>query len=109
MARKPIPKILQNDKEYLSLSYAASFCGYHKERLRQLIKENKLTAEKIGSTWFIEESVLQNFIDQNGRQPNKNFPGDSKELLQKIENLTGELVSVNSRLKKVEYQKNYAK
>ena len=69
MARKLIPKILRNGKEYLSLTYAASFCGYNKERLRQLIKENKLSAESVNGVWFIEQSVLQNFIDENVRTP----------------------------------------
>ncbi|QQG46363.1 MAG: DUF5011 domain-containing protein [Candidatus Niyogibacteria bacterium] len=65
MARHQIPKIWRNDKEFLSLTYAASFAGYHKERLRQLIKENKLSAERINGVWFIEKSVLQNFITEN--------------------------------------------
>ncbi|MBI2506991.1 MAG: helix-turn-helix domain-containing protein, partial [Candidatus Niyogibacteria bacterium] len=65
MARHQIPKIWRNDKEFLSLTYAASFAGYHKERLRQLIQENKLSAERINGVWFIEKSVLQNFITEN--------------------------------------------
>ncbi|MEK7566887.1 MAG: hypothetical protein AAB527_02020, partial [Patescibacteria group bacterium] len=67
MARKFIPKILRNGKEYLSLTYAASFCGYNKERLRQLIQENKLAAERVKGVWFIEQRVLQNFIDEKRR------------------------------------------
>ena len=81
MARKQITNIFRDGKEYLSLTHAATFCGYHKERLRQLIQENKLAGESISGVWFIEKSVLQNFINAKGgsahnffEKPKNSFP-----------------------------------
>ena len=65
MARKVIQGISHNGKKYLSLNYAASLSGYHKDYLSQLIRQGEIEGEKIRNTWFIEESVFTRFRDRN--------------------------------------------
>ncbi|MCH7882843.1 hypothetical protein IIA95_00255, partial [Patescibacteria group bacterium] len=64
MARKAIKSISRNGKAYLSLYYASSLCGYHKDYLGQLIRSGKLSAERIGNAWFIEEDVFKRFREK---------------------------------------------
>ncbi|MBI3075106.1 MAG: hypothetical protein HYY92_02780 [Parcubacteria group bacterium] len=63
MARKRVRVISRNGKRYLSLAYAAPLIGYHKDYLGQLIRRGKLKGERIGTTWFIEESIFTKFCE----------------------------------------------
>ena len=63
MARKIIRFTIRNGRRYISLSFASSLCGYHKDYLGQLIRNQKLHGEKIGNAWFIEESEFEKFVE----------------------------------------------
>ena len=64
MARKAVRVISRNGKRYLSLNYAAPLAGYHKDYLGQLIRKGKLSGERIGSTWFVEENIFNKFCEK---------------------------------------------
>ena len=49
----------------MSLHFAASLCGYHKDYLGQMIRSGKLRGERIGSSWFLEEAVFSKFLEEN--------------------------------------------
>ncbi|NMG11186.1 DNA-binding protein [Brasilonema sp. UFV-L1] len=57
---KPLVPIA--DKILLKLSEAQALTGLSKGILRTAIKEGKLKAEKIGSTWRIKRSDLDEFV-----------------------------------------------
>src|SRR3989344_3516197 len=66
MARLAIAQISHDGKIYFSIAHVAIISGYHRERIRQLIAENKLPAERIGSAWFVAESDAVKFIQKKG-------------------------------------------
>jgi hypothetical protein len=46
-------------KKYISSKRAAQICGYTQDYVGQLIRENKIVAQRMGRAWFVsEESIL---------------------------------------------------
>ena len=97
MSRRLNGEIWRNGKKFIPLNIASAACGYHREYLRQLIKNGKLGGERIGSSWFISEDVFSSFIKNNptgvsnySNQTNQNFGiiekkiSDLEEKLEKI-------------------------
>ena len=66
MARKVIREISLNGKKHISLNFASSLCGYHKDYLGQLIRGGKLQATRFENSWFIESDEFARFCEKNG-------------------------------------------
>jgi excisionase family DNA binding protein len=49
------------EDEFVLLSQAAKEAGYTRERLRQLIHANELTASRLGPYWYVKRSDLEAF------------------------------------------------
>ncbi|MBP1616019.1 MAG: Helix-turn-helix domain [Bacteroidetes bacterium] len=46
-----------------SINALSEFLDLHPETLRSLIRENKMRAFKLGRKWMIEESAVNEFLD----------------------------------------------
>jgi len=50
-------------EDWLTTVEAAEFSGYHREYLRELIREGKLAARRFGSVWAIDKTSLLAFLE----------------------------------------------
>ena len=102
MSRKLNGEIWKNGRKFIPLNIASASSGYHREYLRQLIKNGKLAGERIKSSWFIEEDVFSSFIKNNptniSYNPNQN---DSK--------IESKLAALEEKLEKIAINLNYIK
>ncbi len=55
----------------LSAKQAAEILGVHHSRVRVLIKEKRLPAQKIGGAWIIKEKDLEKVKDRKPGRPKK--------------------------------------
>ena len=65
-----------NKKNLLTVSEAAQLSGYHPERIRELIRENKITAYKFSIVWQVDRQSLLEYLvrvqklgNKRGRKP----------------------------------------
>src|SRR3989344_1702934 len=112
MARKSINKILHNGKECLSLTFASSVCGYHRKRLRQLIISGELPGVVLNKIWFIEEEVLQKFLQNrtNSHVPLNRAASETKsdvneKLLQTLSSIDNKLELFDKKFANFESKK----
>ncbi len=50
---------MNNESEWLTVNEAAKISGYHPEYIRELIRDNKITAKKFSIVWMVNrESIL---------------------------------------------------
>jgi excisionase family DNA binding protein len=68
------------NEEWLTTSDAAQLSGYHVERIRELIREGKITARKFGPVWAVHKGSLLAYVLKmeeagNKRGPNQKEPG----------------------------------
>ena len=52
------------DEEWLTTADAARVTGYHVERIRELIREGKITARKFGPVWAVNRESLLAYVRQ---------------------------------------------
>ncbi len=55
----------------LSVKDAAAALGFSEQRIKQLIYEERLRAEKIGNQWIIVEADLETVKDRQTGRPKK--------------------------------------
>ena len=55
----------------LSAKQAAEILGVHHSRVRVLINEKRLSAQKIGGAWIIKEEDLEKVKDRKPGRPKK--------------------------------------
>ena len=55
----------------ISAKQAAEILGVHHSRVRVLIKEKRLPAQKIGGAWIIKEKDLEKVKDRKPGRPKK--------------------------------------
>ncbi|MEK7596427.1 MAG: helix-turn-helix domain-containing protein, partial [Patescibacteria group bacterium] len=88
------------------MSYASQLSGYHRERIRQFIREGKLPAEKIGTVWYVAENIFSEFLKKvlnKNRVQEKTFKEINSEIiLQKFGELNDNLHKLDDRLSKFE-------
>ena len=63
----------------LSAKQAAEILGVHHSRVRVLIKEKRLPAQKIGGAWIIKEKDLELVKDRKPGRPKKQKGGSWTE------------------------------
>lgn len=49
---------------WLTVTQAAQFSGYHPERIRELIREGKISAHKFGSVWAVHKTSLIDYLQK---------------------------------------------
>lgn len=47
---------------WLTTTEAAELSGYHPERIRELIREGKVQAQKKGNAWWVDQASLQAYM-----------------------------------------------
>lgn len=57
--------------ELLTVSEAAKLSGYHPERIRELIRENKVTACKFSIVWQVDRQSLIDYLAKVQKLGNK--------------------------------------
>jgi excisionase family DNA binding protein len=62
----------KNNKKLLSVKDAAEVLELSEQRIKQLIYEERLKAEKVGNQWIIMESDLEAVTDRPTGRPPKN-------------------------------------
>ncbi|MEK7599113.1 MAG: hypothetical protein AAB474_01500, partial [Patescibacteria group bacterium] len=101
MSRKSNREIWKNGKKFIPLNIASVSSGFHREYLRQLIKNGKLVGERIGSSWFIAEDVFSNFIKNNptngSHYSNGNIENKFTTLEKKLEKIANDLNYVKDK------------
>ena len=67
---------MANGEDWLTVNQAAVISGYHPERIRELVREQKVDAHKFGSVWAIYKSSLLEYLrkmqasgQKRGRKP----------------------------------------
>jgi excisionase family DNA binding protein len=63
----------------ISAKQAAEILGVHHSRVRVLIKEKRLPAQKIGGAWIIKEKDLELVKDRKPGRPKKQKGGSWTE------------------------------
>ena len=57
--------------EWITTQEAAQLSGYHPERIRELIREQKIKAVKKGSAWWVDRKSLLAFLKQVTKSEDK--------------------------------------
>lgn len=67
---------MAEDSEWLTVSDAAKLSGYHPETIRELIREDKITAHKFSIVWQVNKKSLLEYVakaqssgEKRGRKP----------------------------------------
>jgi excisionase family DNA binding protein len=67
---------MPNKSDWLTVSEAAKLSGYHPERIRELIRDNKIVAQKFSIVWQVNRESLQAYLSKmqkigkkRGRKP----------------------------------------
>jgi hypothetical protein len=67
--------------EWLTVNEAAKISGYHPERIRELIRDNKITAQKFSIVWQVDQKSLLAYLtkirelgEKRGRKSKKPTP-----------------------------------
>ena len=60
--------------ELLTVNEAAKLSGYHPERIRELIRENKITAYKFSIVWQVDRQSLLDYVAKMQAQGEKRGP-----------------------------------
>lgn len=47
--------------DYVSTKEAAQLLGYHVERVREMVREGKLRADKKGRTWWVYRAAVEDY------------------------------------------------
>jgi excisionase family DNA binding protein len=61
-------------EKWITAKEAAELSGYHLERIRELIREGKITARKFGSVWAVERESLQAYVRSMQKQGERRGP-----------------------------------
>ena len=59
------------ESEWITTAEAAVLSGYHIERIRELLREDKINGRKFGRTWMVDKtSVIEyvQFIESRGER-----------------------------------------
>ena len=48
--------------DWISVEEAAKISGYHRERIRELARDGKISAQKFATVWQIERSSLLSYM-----------------------------------------------
>jgi hypothetical protein len=69
--------------DWITTADAAKLAGYHVERIRELIRENKVVGKKFGPVWAVNQESLMDYLNKmqeagnkRGRKPRKKFPNN---------------------------------
>jgi len=67
---------MPNKSDWLTVSEAAKLSGYHPERIRELIRDNKIVAQKFSIVWQVSHGSILSYISKmqkmgkkRGRKP----------------------------------------
>ena len=74
-------ELVVDGKIYLPSSALAGRFSYTKDYISKLARESKIDARRVGRQWFIDESSLQDFIDQTAEAKAKQTLGHSLRAL----------------------------
>ncbi|MBT4894701.1 helix-turn-helix domain-containing protein, partial [bacterium] len=58
-------KLTIDNKKYLSSTHAGKISGYTNDYVARLARQKKVAGKKVGRTWYVEESSLKSFIQNN--------------------------------------------
>jgi excisionase family DNA binding protein len=53
---------MKNKSKLLTVNEAAKLSGYHPERIRELIRENKINAYKFSIVWQVDRQSLLEYV-----------------------------------------------
>jgi excisionase family DNA binding protein len=62
------------DEKWLTTKDAARLVGYHIERIRELLREEKIVGRKFGPVWQVERDSLLTYVQQIETQGSKTGP-----------------------------------
>lgn len=65
-------------EKLISVAEAANFSGYHPERIRELIREKKIEAQKFATVWQVDKSSLLKYLEKMKEEGNKRGPKQRK-------------------------------
>lgn len=67
---------MPNKSDWLTVNEAAKLSGYHPERIRELIRDNKIVAQKFSIVWQVSRESLLSYVstmqklgEKRGRKP----------------------------------------
>ena len=82
--------VLIEGKTYISSKRAAQTSGYTQDYVGQLVRGKRVTAQKIGRSWYIQEKSFRDYISGNPILAEKKFSDNRERLInqekRKVEN-----------------------
>lgn len=60
--------------DWITTADAAELSGYHPERIRELVREKKIKAQKWSRDWQISRASLLRYVEETGKAGNKRGP-----------------------------------
>lgn len=58
-------------QEWITTKQAAGITGYHPEYLRELIRNERITAQKFGTVWQIDKKSLEAYLRASAASEDK--------------------------------------
>ena len=100
--------IIFNDKKYLSSKNAGRVSGYTSDYVSRLCRLKKIEGRKVGRTWYVEESSLENFLHNNSLQKSEQSKKLSNQRIRDYrKSIRQDEISVNANNLKSKVQEFY--
>ncbi len=55
---------MNNESEWLTVNEVAKISGYHPEYIRELIRDNKITAKKFSIVWMVNRKSILAYLEK---------------------------------------------
>lgn len=61
-------------EDWLTVDQAAELADYHPERIRELLREEKIAGRKFSTVWMVDRSSLLAYVEQINSKGKKRGP-----------------------------------
>ena len=62
------------DDDWITTAEASQICGYHSERIRELLRGGRVRGKKFGPTWQVSRKSLLSYLSKMGAKGDKRGP-----------------------------------
>ncbi|UCC51237.1 MAG: helix-turn-helix domain-containing protein [Anaerolineaceae bacterium] len=69
-------------EEWLTTAEAADLSGYHAERVRELLREQKIKGRKFGIVWQVDRASLLSYIESMEEKGRRRGPKPGSDISQ---------------------------
>lgn len=72
--RDIIPEPMENSEtlmDWITVQEASQLSGYHPERIRELVRDGKVSARKFGFVWMVSKSSLNKYTEAAKKSSDK--------------------------------------